>query len=82
MPYGKYTGILDLLVNIKLYYLLATQTEREREAEKWVAVRITAMGGRYNNLSSVLKVPRQCPLVLPVRVKHISSQRSSVASYG
>jgi hypothetical protein len=43
--------------------------EKEREREKWVVVRDTTMGGKENNLSSVLKVPRQCPLVLPVRGK-------------
>jgi hypothetical protein len=40
--------------------------------EKWVVVRDTTMAEREKNLSSVLKVPRHCPLVLPVRVKHLT----------
>jgi hypothetical protein len=30
------------------------------------------MGEREKNLSTVLKVPRQCPLVLPLEVKHLT----------
>jgi hypothetical protein len=30
------------------------------------------MGGRENNLSSVLNVPSHCPFVLPVSVKHLT----------
>jgi hypothetical protein len=30
------------------------------------------MGGKEKNLSSVLKVPRQCPFVLAVRVNHLT----------
>jgi hypothetical protein len=42
------------------------------EREKWVRVRDTTMGGREKNLTSVFVVPRQCPFVLPVRVKHLT----------
>jgi hypothetical protein len=40
--------------------------------EKWVVLRDSTICGREKNLSSVLKFPRQCPLVLPVGVKHLS----------
>jgi hypothetical protein len=33
---------------------------------KWVVVTDTRRGGREQNLTSVLKVPRHCPFVLPV----------------
>jgi hypothetical protein len=45
---------------------------RERKREKWLVVRDTTMDEREKNLSSVLKVPKQCPLVLPVSVKHLT----------
>jgi hypothetical protein len=38
----------------------------QREREKWVVVRDTTMGGRENNLISVLEVPSHCPFVLPL----------------
>jgi hypothetical protein len=37
-----------------------------------VVVRGTRVGGKEKNLSSVLKVPRFCPFVLSVRVKHLT----------
>jgi hypothetical protein len=37
-----------------------------------MVVRDTTMGGREKNLSSVLNVPRQYSLVLPVAVKHLT----------
>jgi hypothetical protein len=37
-----------------------------------VVVRDTTIYGWENNLSSVLKVPRHCPLVFPVGVKHLT----------
>jgi hypothetical protein len=45
-----------------------------RERENWVVVSDIIMGGGEckNNLFSVLTVPRQCPLLLPVRVKHLT----------
>jgi hypothetical protein len=46
--------------------------ERERKREKWVVVRDTTKVGREKNLASGLKVPRHCPFVLPVRVKHLT----------
>jgi hypothetical protein len=48
-------------------------TQRERERESGAAVRSNTVGGveSKKNLSSVLKVPRQCPLVLPMEVKHL-----------
>jgi hypothetical protein len=30
------------------------------------------MSEREKNLTSVLKVPRQCPLILPVGIKHLT----------
>jgi hypothetical protein len=36
-----------------------------------VVVRDVTTGGKKKNLSSVLKVPRQCPLVLPLGAKHL-----------
>jgi hypothetical protein len=38
-----------------------------RERGKWMVVRDAKMSGREKNSSSGLKVPRQCPLVLPVK---------------
>jgi hypothetical protein len=37
-----------------------------------VVVRGTTIGGREKNLTSGLKVPRHCPFVLPVSVKHLT----------
>jgi hypothetical protein len=37
-----------------------------------MVVRDTAMVWGRKNLSSVLEVPRQCPVVLPVGVKHLT----------
>jgi hypothetical protein len=39
-----------------------------KRREKRMVVRDTTDGGRENNLSSVLKVPRHCPFVLLVIV--------------
>jgi hypothetical protein len=48
------------------------ERERKRRRENWVEVRDTTMGGGIKkNLSWGLKVPRQCPLVLLVGVKHL-----------
>jgi hypothetical protein len=53
------------------------------EREKWVVVTDTRMGEERGgkNLSSVLKVPRQRPLVLPVRVKHLTGINLNLISW-
>jgi hypothetical protein len=47
-----------------------TAVTMKREKMKLVVVRDAAMVGKEKNLTLVLKVPRHCPFVLPVRVKH------------
>jgi hypothetical protein len=56
-------------------YWLHGLIKRERKRETRVVVRDTTMCGREKDLSSVLKVPRQCPFVLPVGVKHLTGIR-------
>jgi hypothetical protein len=57
---------------------LKTNIEREREEEEetsWVVVRDTIFVGRGIERKSyilVLKVPRQCPLVLLVEAAHLT----------
>jgi hypothetical protein len=42
------------------------------QREKLVVVRDLTGGGRENNLTSVLKVPRHCPFVVLVSVKDLT----------
>jgi hypothetical protein len=51
---------------------LRKERREERKREKWMVVGDTTVGERKRNLSSVLKVPRHCPLVLPVRIKQLT----------
>jgi hypothetical protein len=61
-------------LNLFLNQILISR-EREREREKWKGAveRNTKMGEKEKNLTSVLKVLRQCPFVLCVGVKHLTA---------
>jgi hypothetical protein len=55
------------VVTIVKSEVITAVTMKTMKTEKWVVVRDTTGGGEQN-LSSVLKVPRHCPFVLPVIV--------------
>jgi hypothetical protein len=55
-------------VSFVVFTAMIVKRERERERER-------------KNLSSVLKIPRQCPLILMVGVKHIHTYTYKPSSY-
>jgi hypothetical protein len=59
--------------------VLKVRSEREGERKLGVVLTdtVTVVGGQGNNFFSVLKVPRQCPLVLLEAVKIVFSINST-----
>jgi hypothetical protein len=61
----------ERFVAISGLHLCSSGQEREREKREVVVVRYTTLVGEgMENIISCLKVPRQCPLVLLIRVKY------------
>jgi hypothetical protein len=55
-------------MEIALLTMETMETVETMEREKWMAVTDTTGGGREQNITSVLKVPKHCLFVLLVSV--------------